>query len=76
MNEILSKQELAYLTSYKSNKSIIKWLNKNRVPYMLNGEGTPLVNRNALAALMGDPSVTKQSVQSKDVDFSRLEGFK
>jgi len=76
MNEILSKQELAYLTSYKSNKSIIKWLNKNRVPYMLNGEGMPLVNRNALAALMGDPSVTKQIAQSKDVDFSRLEGFK
>jgi len=75
MNEILSKQELAYLTSYKSNKSIMKWLNKNRVPYMLSGEGMPLVNRNALASLMGDPSVTKQTFQAKDVDFSKLEGF-
>ena len=56
MKEILSKQELIELTERRTNPGIIKWLKKYRIPFMLSGEGTPRVNRDALAYIMGAPT--------------------
>ena len=72
MNEILSNKELQSLTGYKSNKRIINWLNNNRIPFLCSGEGRPLVNRQALAYLMGAPVDNKRSVE---LNFDQ-DGFK
>lgn len=72
MNEILSQTELMSLTGYRSNKRIITWLEKNRIPFLRSGEGKPLVNRQALAFLMGAPVNEKRSVE---LDFNQ-KGFK
>lgn len=73
MNEILTKNELTDLTGYKSNARIAKWLKSNRVPYMLSGEGTPKVHREALAFLMGVP--IDKPKDEIELDFNH-DGFK
>jgi hypothetical protein len=74
MNEILAKNELEHLSSYKSNNKICTWLKKNRIPYILSGEGRPLVNRKALAYVMGAPG--DRPTKTIELDFANQKGFK
>lgn len=75
MNEILSQNELQSLTGYKTNKRIINWLNQNRIPFLCSGEGRPLVNRQALAFLMGAPTTKPLDTVASEPNFD-LKGFK
>jgi hypothetical protein len=75
MNEILSNNELVYISGFKSTKSILKWLKRNHIPYLISGNGKPLVHRAALAYVMGVPLDDKPNNQIA-IDFSNLEGFK
>lgn len=74
MEEILTKQELTFLTTFKSNKRIVAWLIKNHIPFMLAGDSSPRVNRNVLANMMGAAVSSKPPIAVKD--YSKLEGFK
>lgn len=74
MNEILSQQELVNLTGYKTNKRILNWLIINRIPFLISGDGRPLVNRNALAYLMGAPTPKPDNASAIELDFNH-EGF-
>lgn len=71
MNEILSHRELEHLTGYKSNKRILNWLVINRIPYLISGDGRPMVNRDALAYRMGSPTAKAESNQIIGLDFNQ-----
>jgi hypothetical protein len=73
MNDIYTQSELEQVVGYKSNHRIIKWLKANRIPYLVSGTGKPLVNRAALAYLMGAP--IDKPIQSLELDFSNKKGF-
>lgn len=73
MSDILAKKELEQLAGYKSNSRICSWLLKNRIPYILSGEGRPLVNRQALAYKMGAP--VDRPIKTIDVNFADQKGF-
>ena len=73
MDEILSNHELQALTGYKSNRRIIAWLNRNHIPFLSSGNGKPLVNRQALAYLMGAPTESNPS-KPIELDFNH-KGF-
>lgn len=70
----LTREELIELTGYHSPKRWVKWLQVNRIPYMLDGKGLPKVNRQALAYLMGAP-VDKPKQQNVELNFNQ-KGFK
>jgi len=72
MDEILSKRDLIFISGFKSNKKIQDWLIKNRIPHILSGEGLPLVNRQALAHIMGAP--TDNPIPKVDLNFDQ-KGF-
>lgn len=74
MNEILTYKELELLTGYKSKKRIFKWLTINKIPFLISGDGRPLVNRQALAYLMGAPTAKPNISQPIELDFNQ-EGF-
>lgn len=72
MEEILSRHELQDLTGFISTKKMEDWLKKNRIPYMLSGNGLPKVNRQALAYIMGAP--VDKPKKKVELNFNR-KGF-
>lgn len=76
MDDIYTQSELEQIVGVKSSKKIVNWLSANRIPYLLNGAGKPLVHRQALAYTMGAPTLHKPIDKPIGLDFSNRKGFK
>lgn len=76
MDEIYTQFELEQIVGLKSSKKIVNWLTTNRIPYLLNAAGKPLVHRQALAFSMGAPVENKPINKPMELDFSNRKGFK
>lgn len=71
--EIYSQVELEIIIGCRSKKRIIAWLERNRIPFLIAANGRPLVNKQALAYLMGAPNTE----DSKDIKLNfDVEGFR
>lgn len=71
--DIFTQAELEIIVGYKSKKRIIKWLEKHRIPFLIAANGRPLVNKQALASMMGAPN--KDDKRDIELNFD-VEGFR
>ncbi|GAB7128064.1 hypothetical protein JCM19000A_25710 [Silvimonas sp. JCM 19000] len=57
----LEADELRRLVGYKNKSRLCRWLDANRVPFLLNSMGFPLVSRKAIEnAMCGLPLTTDE----------------
>lgn len=70
--DIFTQAELEIIVGYKSKKRIIKWLEKHRIPFLIAANGRPLVNKQALAHVMGGSTENKRDIE---LNFD-VEGFR
>lgn len=72
--ELITPQELAEITGYKTPSSQRDWLDKNGWSYVLNAANRPVVGRYFARMQLAGISIHPQNTQAPawEIDFSQL----
>ncbi|MCW3478778.1 DUF4224 domain-containing protein [Neisseriaceae bacterium JH1-16] len=69
---ILTQEELKSISGYKTSARIAVWLKANRIPFLTNGRGRPLVSRLVVRAALGENLVTSAPTPLRSINLDQL----
>lgn len=70
---ILSFDELKDMSGYKTATRICDWLKSNRIPFLTNGRGRPLVSRLVVRQALGETNQLADKAPLRSINIDKLE---
>lgn len=70
---ILSFDELKEMSGYKTAARICDWLKLNRIPFLTNGRGRPLVSRLVIRQALGETNQPTDKAPIRSINIDKLE---